>query len=298
VVRWGGILRGGRRQRIPAAKARTMANVRTLPGVLLIAVLTSFACAGEQAVDGLAGPAGGSPPASVSTSDGDATTTANSATATATSPPPTATVAPPSAIPTPARFLSGIDCEPAAVLAITDGDTFSAEVDGVADDIRLIGVDSPERGQPLSGDASAALAELAGAEVCLERDVTERDAFGRLLRYAWRSDGTLINEEMVERGLALVVTYPPDEKYVASRYRPAESRARAANLGLWATLTPAPTAGTSDGQCDPSYPDFCIPPASVAGDLDCGDVNGKRFTVLQPDPHNFDRDLDGIGCES
>ena len=48
--------------------------------------------------------------------------------------------------------------------------------------------------------------------------------------------------------------------------------------------------------CDPSYPDFCIPP--YPPDLDCADVTGKCFTVLGPDPHGFDGDNDGIGCES
>ena len=50
------------------------------------------------------------------------------------------------------------------------------------------------------------------------------------------------------------------------------------------------------GNCSPSYPDFCIPPAPP--DLDCADVSGKRFTVLPPDPHGLDgNDDDGVGCE-
>jgi hypothetical protein len=49
------------------------------------------------------------------------------------------------------------------------------------------------------------------------------------------------------------------------------------------------------GNCDPSYPGVCIPPAPP--DLDCKDVTDRRFQVLPPDPHNFDRDGDGIGCE-
>ena len=48
--------------------------------------------------------------------------------------------------------------------------------------------------------------------------------------------------------------------------------------------------------CDPSYPDFCIAPPLP--DLNCKDINRKNFTVLQPDLHKFDRDKDGIGCES
>lgn len=47
--------------------------------------------------------------------------------------------------------------------------------------------------------------------------------------------------------------------------------------------------------CDRSYPDFCIAPPPP--DLDCSDIPQKGFTVLPPDPHRFDRDKDGIGCE-
>ena len=47
--------------------------------------------------------------------------------------------------------------------------------------------------------------------------------------------------------------------------------------------------------CDPSYPDFCIPPPP---DLDCDEVNGSDFTVRPPDPHGFDGNSDGVGCES
>jgi micrococcal nuclease len=56
---------------------------------------------------------------------------------------------------------------------------------------------------------------------------------------------------------------------------------------------PAPAA-----RCHPSYPDFCIPPPPP--DLDCGspELGGRRnFTVRPPDPHRFDADRDGIGCE-
>jgi len=51
----------------------------------------------------------------------------------------------------------------------------------------------------------------------------------------------------------------------------------------------------SENNCDPSYPDVCIPP--YPPDLDCGEIQYTNFYVLQPDPHGFDRDKDGIGCE-
>ncbi|MEB3210017.1 MAG: hypothetical protein VKL39_01625 [Leptolyngbyaceae bacterium] len=47
--------------------------------------------------------------------------------------------------------------------------------------------------------------------------------------------------------------------------------------------------------CDPSYPDFCL--RVNIEDLDCADVPYRRFRVLSPDPHNFDGDSDGVGCE-
>ena len=50
------------------------------------------------------------------------------------------------------------------------------------------------------------------------------------------------------------------------------------------------------GNCDPSYPTVCIPPPPP--DLDCGDITFRRFTVLPPDPHRFDGNNDGVGCES
>jgi micrococcal nuclease len=55
--------------------------------------------------------------------------------------------------------------------------------------------------------------------------------------------------------------------------------------------------GPGAGTCDPSYPDVCIPPIEVTGDLDCGQVEYQRFRVVPPDPHNFDGNHDGVGCE-
>ncbi len=57
-----------------------------------------------------------------------------------------------------------------------------------------------------------------------------------------------------------------------------------------------PVKPTQENNCDPSYPDVCIP--VYPPDLDCGEISFKNFKVLQPDPHGFDGDKDGIGCES
>jgi hypothetical protein len=57
-----------------------------------------------------------------------------------------------------------------------------------------------------------------------------------------------------------------------------------------------PPAAPSSGRCDPSYPTVCLPPPPP--DLNCADVPFRNFKVLPPDPHHFDGDKDGIGCES
>ena len=67
-------------------------------------------------------------------------------------------------------------------------------------------------------------------------------------------------------------------------------------IGCETKSSSSSSSSSSNTECDPSYPDFCIPPPPP--DLDCKDIPYKRFTVLQPDPHRFDGDKDGIGCES
>lgn len=75
--------------------------------------------------------------------------------------------------------------------------------------------------------------------------------------------------------------------------RPAAAAAQAAGTPRRTTRA-APSAGQDD--CDPSYPDLCIAPGLP--DLDCPEVGRANFTVFEPDPHRFDADNDGIGCES
>ncbi|HEY9619806.1 MAG TPA: hypothetical protein V6C78_05525 [Crinalium sp.] len=48
--------------------------------------------------------------------------------------------------------------------------------------------------------------------------------------------------------------------------------------------------------CDPSYPTVCIAPSPP--DLDCKDIEYRNFQVTGNDPHRFDGDHDGIGCEA
>jgi micrococcal nuclease len=112
------------------------------------------------------------------------------------------------------------------------------------------------------------------------------------LRYVY-IDGVMVNELLVLEGYANASTFPPDVKY-QERFLAAETAAREAEAGLWSACFEQPS--TSPGDCDPAYPDVCIPPPPP--DLQCADVTFRYFRVLPPDPHNFDGNNDGEGCEA
>ena len=57
-----------------------------------------------------------------------------------------------------------------------------------------------------------------------------------------------------------------------------------------------PPPAPKELSCDSSYPSVCIPP--YPPDLDCAEIPHRNFRVIGSDPHGFDRDKDGIGCES
>ncbi len=211
---------------------------------------------------------------------------------------PTSTVPP-----TLSPAVEGIECIPtdtqrdvAQVVSITDGDTIRVDMRGTTYRLRYIGVDTPETSQPFADAATAKNRALVeGKTVLLIKDVSETDIYDRLLRYVV-AEGVFVNYELVRQGYAQILTYPPDVACSAT-FLGAQQAAREEGKGLWAaTPTAKPAATPEPTTCDPSYPTVCIPPPPP--DLDCGDISYRRFTVLPPDPHHFDGDADGIGCES
>ncbi len=184
------------------------------------------------------------------------------------------------------------------VTSIRDGDTIDVKLaDGKVYQVRYIGMDTPEQGDTGYGPSTQKNTDLVyGKYVTLVKDVSEVDQYNRLLRYVVVGD-IFVNYELVHLGLAASYRYPPDVS-CASAFSDAEQYAKLNLLGLWAPIpTPQPTNPPGGGgNCDPAYPDVCIP--SPPPDLDCGDITFRRFRVLPPDPHRFDRDNDGIGCES
>jgi len=182
------------------------------------------------------------------------------------------------------------------VSRVVDGDTVDVRLtSGRTERIRLIGIDTPERGQCDAAKATTFARTVAqGRAAVLQGDATQatRDRYGRLLAYAWVG-GRDLGYQQLARGLAKVYVYDrPFQRLPA--YQQAERTGKARGDGIWkaCTSTPPPTVG----RCDPSYPDVCIPPPPP--DLDYADVPYKNFRVVGADPHHFDGDRDGIGCES
>jgi micrococcal nuclease len=120
-------------------------------------------------------------------------------------------------------------------------------IGGQAYKLRYIGIDTPESVDPrrpvecLGEEAAERNRKLVqGATVGLEKDVSETDAFGRLLRYVWL-DGEMVNALLVEEGYAEAATYPPDVKY-SEMFASLQAEARAAGRGLWGPVCDATTA--------------------------------------------------------
>lgn len=133
------------------------------------------------------------------------------------------------------------------VKRVIDGDTIEFE-DGTR--VRYIGMDTPEAGDCFSQESTEENKKLVeGKKVKLETDVQKLDKYGRLLAYVFVGE-TFVNEELVRRGVAQVLTYPPDVKYT-EKLVAAQKEAREKKLGLWAegicagsTASPAPETNT------------------------------------------------------
>jgi micrococcal nuclease len=146
----------------------------------------------------------------------------------------------------------------ATVVYVTDGDTVILRIGNGKESTRLIGIDTPETKKPntpvecFGKRSSAAMASLLpiGTDVHIERDVEERDRYGRLLAYVFRSaDGLFVNQEMVRTGMAVPLSIAPNVTY-ADRFAEAGVAARVHNVGLWSACDGGhePTATESVGQ--------------------------------------------------
>ncbi len=219
------------------------------------------------------------------------------------------------------------------VARVIDGDTIEL---ASGERLRYIGINAPEntsQKECFGQEATAANRQLVeGKQVRLEKDVSETDRYGRLLRYVYL-DNEMINEILVAQGYAFASAYPPDVKY-QENFSTQEKTARERGSGLWggcplaggmSSETEAQAAqanngkklgndkekvlGTSNnpsnqGQTEktPAAKDKnCNGP-----DLNCSDFvtqkEAQEFFIAcggpQKDRHKLDGDGDGIVCES
>lgn len=267
--------------RVPRSVRATPMRFATVAAAVLIP-LSALGAASVYGDDGSAPPAPSRPGAAANAPRATATSTASPSAPTERPPAPSPTA---TSDPTATGEPRAADLAPspprvaATVVEVVDGDTLKVLLDGQEQTIRIIGVDTPETRDPnapvmcYGAEATAKtreLVDLAGGKVELERDVSEMDRYGRLLRYVWlkHPDGDrMLNFELVRAGYAQMSTFPPDVKY-EGMFRDAQRQARDEQQGLWqacgefgvpaATATPVPAP-------PPPPPPTATPASSTTG---------------------------------
>jgi micrococcal nuclease len=149
------------------------------------------------------------------------------------------------------------------VVKVVDGDTLDVMIDGKAERLRLIGINTPETVDPrkpvecFGAEASnKAKALLSGKKISLESDSSqgERDKYDRLLRYVFLEDGTNFNLLMIREGYAYEYTYNLPYKY-QSEFKDAQKEASVNKIGLWGNTCETPPAQTANVVSTPTQSD-------------------------------------------
>ena len=193
------------------------------------------------------------------------------------------------------------------VAKVIDGDTIKLENGEV---VRYLGIDTPETVHPskpiecFGKEASGKNKELVeGKLVWLEKDITDKDKYGRLLCYVWVDD-LFVNDYLVRQGYAYVYTYPPDVKY-SKLFIQAQQEAQQNNRGLWAgCLAEEKSKNTlSIITKTPLGKDkiICFYNAYNCSDFLTQDEAQSVFEYcggIDNDIHRLDADKDGLACEA
>lgn len=129
---------------------------------------------------------------------------------------------------------------PVDSVTVIDGDTLKVKMNGKEDTVRLLLVDTPETNhprlgkQPLGEEAKQFTKKMIenAKKIELEKDVSERDKYGRFLAYVY-VDGKSLQEELLKNGLARVAyVYQPNVKYV-DEYEKIQKEAQKKGIGIW-----------------------------------------------------------------
>jgi micrococcal nuclease len=127
-----------------------------------------------------------------------------------------------------------------SVSRFVDGDTIDVDMGGHNETVRFIGMDTPETHKPntpvqcYGQEAAAYTKQLIGTNrVRLQADPldTNRDRYGRLLRYVYLPDGTLVEAKLISEGYAFAYTLFPFQK--KDEFKALEAQAKTSGKGLW-----------------------------------------------------------------
>lgn len=119
------------------------------------------------------------------------------------------------------------------VTRVVSGDTVEVKINDTGFTIGYLGIEAAKGSECYAKQAAAFNSRLVSGKVIrAERDTSDFDSQGRLMRWIWLSDGRLVNEELVRLGFARITQAGPDLKY-RDRLLAAEKIARDANYGLW-----------------------------------------------------------------
>jgi endonuclease YncB( thermonuclease family) len=180
------------------------------------------------------------------------------------------------------------------VTKVVDGDTL--DVNNVR--VRLALVDTPEVGENGYQSAKDFVKNLClggDAEVDIDDGQREGDRYGREVGVVY-CNGVNINSELIKKGHAITYTDYCDVSEFANDGWAGCPVSNSPNNSQSDSKVSNETTGRKEGDCDSSYLDVCIP--SPPPDLKCNDISEKNFRDKDSDPHRFDNDKDGIGCES
>jgi endonuclease YncB( thermonuclease family) len=167
----------------------------------------------------------------------------------------------------------------ARVAEVVDGDTV-ALVSG--ERVRVIGINTPEKHEPLADEATQALAALvANRPLQVVTGPEKRDRHGRLL--AWLEvENRDAGLALVQQGLAAAVAFPPNISRL-DQYFAAEREARAARRGLWGNEYFAPRDATNPDVITEGFAFYRGKVSHAGGSrkyvyLDLGDLLAIRVT--------------------
>ncbi len=189
---------------------------------------------------------------------------------------------------------------PTALLYAAKGGDGDSWKDRSGREYRLGLVNAPELGECFGQAASDKRKQLVRAG--FRAAVYTTDRFGRAVSVVTLADGRNLNVFLARNGFVndrFLAEFRSENPSLAGQLDLAFAAAKAERIGLWrgcsTAATPQGRVGPSRTGCDAAYPDVCVPPPTP--DLDCADVAFRRFRVLPPDPHRFDVDGNGLGCE-